>query len=145
MVDADAAAQGNAGRFDELLACIGGAPVPDELAVDETALPLDRAMAARMEAELAAEDAREAEEGGEDREAAADAAYRDGHAEGEARWNAWFGGACAFVDALRGSPGGAPLEPAAHPTSSPPWTVSDVSTAALARALAEPVEGARRS
>ena len=38
----DAGAQADAGRFDELLACIGGEKVPDDLLGDDGALPVDR-------------------------------------------------------------------------------------------------------
>ena len=59
---------------------------PRELAVDEGELPLDRATCAQMMAELAARS--------EARDDECREAYRRGHAEGEALWDAWFAGAC---------------------------------------------------
>ena len=112
----DERAREDAERFDELLACIAGEPVPGELAVGEGELPVDRATYALMKAELAQEDAAEDE---------AAEAYRRGWAEGEALWDAWFAGACDTVDRLLG-------EPLAPQTVS---TLSNVSTSALASAL----------
>ena len=112
----DERAREDATRFDELLACIAGEPVPEELAVGAGELPVDRATCALMKAELAQEDAPEDE---------AAEAYRRGWAEGEALWDAWFAGACDTVDRLLG-------EPLAPQTVS---TLSNVSTSALASAL----------
>jgi hypothetical protein len=109
----------DAARFDELLACIAGEQVPEQLAVEGEHLPLDRATCALMHAELAAEEAPEAERG---------EASRRGRAEGEALWDAWFAGACGTVDRLLAEPLAAPAAPA-------PWTLSNVSTSALASAL----------
>ena len=105
----------DAARFDELLACIAGEPVPEELALGDGELPVDRATCALMKAELAQEDAPEGE---------AEEAYRRGRAEGEALWDAWFAGACDTVDRLL-------AEPAAQAVS----TLSNLSTSALACAL----------
>lgn len=106
----------DAERFDELLACVAGETIPEELAVDGEDLPVDRAACAQMKAELAGEEAPDAERG---------EARRRGHAEGEALWDAWFAGACVTVDRLLG-------EPLAAQTVS---TLSNVSTSALAGAL----------
>src|SRR5688572_13678311 len=81
----------DAGRFDELLACVAGEPVPEELAVGPGELPLDRETAARMLGELAEEQASDDER----REA-----HRRGRFEGEALWDAWFARACDAVDRL---------------------------------------------
>ena len=112
----DERAREDAERFDELLACIAGEPVPGELAVGEGELPVDRATYALMKAELAQEDAAEDE---------AAEAYRRGWAEGEALWDAWFAGACDTVDRLLGEP----------PPPQTVSTLSNVSTSALASAL----------
>jgi hypothetical protein len=104
----------DAARFDELVACVVGEAVPEELAVGAGELPIDRATCALMTAELASEEAPAAER---------PAAYRRGQAEGAALWDAWFAGACDTVDRLLGQP------PAA------PSTLSNVSTSALASAL----------
>lgn len=77
----------DAARFDELLACLAGEPVPEELEVGPGELPVDRDTAALMHAELASDD-----HCGE--------AYCRGLAEGEARWDAWRAGACDAVDRL---------------------------------------------
>lgn len=85
------------------------------------------------------------------------AAYLRGRAEGEERWDAWFDNACGFVDSVSGwpdgppapgLPGGSPLAASAGRETGEtgaarfdPRTVSDVSTTALARALAGPVHG----
>lgn len=108
----------DAGRFDELLALVAGEPVPEELAVDGEDLPLDRATSGRMMAELADEEASD----DDCREA-----NRDGRAEGEALWDAWFAGACDTVDRLLAEPLGTALRT--------PSTLSTVSTSALASAL----------
>jgi hypothetical protein len=109
----------DAARFDELLACVAGEPVPEELAVDGEGLPLDRDSCALMKAELASDEASDDE---------CRVAYQRGHAEGEALWDAWFAGACDTVDRLLAEP----LAPQATPA---PWTLSNVSTSALASAL----------
>lgn len=106
-------------RFDELLACVAGVQAPGELAVDAREVPLDREAAGEMMAALA----KEAASDGDRREAAI-----RGRAEGEALWDAWFAGACETVDRLL-------AEPLPAPSASAPWTLSSVSTSALAGAL----------
>jgi len=91
-------------------------------------------------------------------------AFRRGRAEGVERWDAWFGNACCFVDAiaewpdewlggipapgLPGAPLPTPLAKALEdavgapekPASFLPCILSTSSTSALARALAGPVK-----
>ena len=141
MVDADEAARADAGRFDELLACIAGEAVPHGLAGDD-ALPLEREEVAERAAEHAERAARDAEpasdNGGEKAEgfdeAAFDAfedacvaAYHRGRAEGGARFDSWFDDACSLVDALPEIVG-PPLAASAPEESSAPRTVCNVST-----------------
>ncbi len=95
----DPRAREDAERFDELLACIAGEAVPEELDQGPGELPLDRA-----------------------------AARRSRHAEGEALFDAWRAGACDAIDRLLAAPLTAGSGPA-------PWTLSEVSTSALASAL----------
>jgi hypothetical protein len=115
----DAQAREDAGRFDELIACVAGEAVPEELAVEGEPLPIDRATCMLMKAEEASEEAPEGE---------SLAAYRRGEAEGAALWDAWHAGCCAAVDRLL-------AEPLATPAAPAPWTLSNVSTSALASAL----------
>jgi hypothetical protein len=115
----DEGAVEDAARFDELLACVAGEPIPEELRAEAGELPLDRAACLQMKADLAAEETPDDEPLD---------AYRRGKAEGEALWDAWFAGACGSVDRLLG-------EPAAGPASPAPGTLSGVSTSALASAL----------
>ena len=104
----------DAARFDELLACIAGEAAPEEFALGAGELPLARATAARMMADLADEQATDDESG---------EAYRRGQAEGEALWDGWFEHACKAVDRLLA----VPLGPE---TALAPWTLSNVSTSA---------------
>src|SRR5688572_17413757 len=115
LAEANPAAEADAGRFDELLACIAGEPVPEDLAVEGEALPVDRATCALMTAELASEAAPDDQRL---------EAYARGRAEGEALWDAWFAGACDAVDRLLAEPA------EAHPRT--PSTLSGLSTSALA-------------
>jgi hypothetical protein len=106
----------DAARFDELLACIGGAQVPRHLEVDDNPLPLDRDTAILMADEMARDAARELQEerrqaegkknrrlSNEERSAAeceiAEASARACEEAG-AQWDAWFTGACEAVDRL---------------------------------------------
>lgn len=84
-------------RYDNrlLLACVAGAAIPEEIAVDDEPLPIDRATCALMHAELARDEAPEAER---------DEAYARGQAEGEALWDAWHVGVCDAVDRLLAEP-----------------------------------------
>ena len=123
LAEANPEAEADAARFDELLACIAGEALPEELAVEGEPLPVDRATCAQMKAELADEEASD-DDCGE--------AYRRGQAEGEALWDAWHAGACATVDRLL-------AEPLAAPAATDLRTVSGLSTSALASAqLARP-------
>ena len=115
----DEGAVEDAARFDELLACVAGETIPEELRAEAGGLPLDRAACLLMKADLAAEETPDDEPLD---------AYRRGKAEGEALWDAWFAGACGSVDRLLG-------EPAAGPGTTAPGTLSNVSTSALASAL----------
>jgi len=106
----------DAARFDELLACIGGAQAPQHLEVEDEPLPLDRDTAILMAEEEARDTAGELQaerrrtEGkknsrlsNEERAAAereiAEASARAGEEAG-AQWDAWFMGACEAVDNL---------------------------------------------
>jgi hypothetical protein len=105
----------DAARFDELLACIGGAQVPRHLEVDDKPLPLDRDTAILMAEERARDTAMEIHKerraegkknrrlSGEERAAAeneiAEASARACEEAG-AQWDAWFTGACEAVDGL---------------------------------------------
>ena len=109
-------ARADAERFDELLACVAGAPVPEEIAREPGELPLGRDTCVLMKAELASEDAPEVERL---------EAWRRGEAEGGALWDGWLASACDAVDRLLAEPLTAP---------SAPWTLSNVSTSALASA-----------
>lgn len=154
-------------RFDEILACIGGAQVPEHLEAEDEPLPLDRESAIAL-AEGEAQDAvREAWEecraqkttrrltaeecsAREDEIVDARAAARR---EAAAQWDTWFQHACDEVDDRLGRPDSRPLpglpgSPLVAQVSTAanagvpdavsffPRTVSDVSTSALARALA---------
>ena len=91
--------------------------MPEELRVDDEPLPLERDLAIDMAGDEAAqrvEDAWTERAGGnEDAELEDDdyALYLDeraqavaaARAEAGARWDAWFAGACANLDALRGA------------------------------------------
>ena len=140
----DKRAQVDAGRFDELLAVIAGADVPEELQAKNDILPIDREQLARERAvefqdALEEEFERQDEEGDElsleideimerkeEREGALAEASARGRAEGLRLRDAWSDGAHDFVDRLLGRSDAAFL----------PRTVSDVSTCALAAGLA---------
>jgi hypothetical protein len=118
----DAAAQRDAGRFDELLACIAGEMVPPDLLSEDDILPLDREEAVREAAAQAEKAVRHAQpEEGEDGEAAAldpeaeeqacVEAFRRGRLEGAAQWDLWFDDACGYVDWLSGWDDGVRVEP----------------------------------
>jgi hypothetical protein len=112
-------AVGDAQRFDELLACVAGEPVPQELEGRADELPIDRQAAELRMGELA-EEAASDDDG--------DEAYYSGAAEGGALWDDWFDGACGTVDALLEEGRGAPV-------AAVPRTLSTVSTSALAVAM----------
>lgn len=150
---ADEAAQADAARFDELVACLVGEAIPACLAGDDPLLPVDRASAALRVGEQADQDAEDA--GGSEDDCVE--AYRAGLCQGEARWDNWVEDACCYVDwltgwdaepPLPGLPGNPLPEPlaqalgkaAARPCESPAesfaWTLSESSTSALAHSLA---------
>jgi hypothetical protein len=125
----DETASADAGRFDELLACLAGESVPAVVASDCELLPLDRESAG-LRAGNEADDAVRYAEPAETREASQEdgpdyeeddaeqveldeaahdaleeaciAAYRSGRAEGERGWDGWFAEACTFVDRASG-------------------------------------------
>jgi hypothetical protein len=159
----DKAAQADAGRFDELLARIAGEDLPADADSGDGVLPPDRErLAERWGNDAHAEFC---EQYGHDDDASLDEAaleareeeeadiYRQGAADGERQWDIWFADACSAVDRATGwldeppaagLPGGSPLprrECEAGAAFFAPRTVSQVSTAALARALAGPAEG----
>ncbi len=115
----DEGALEDAGRFDELLACIAGQPIPEALAQAGGELPLSRdAAVARM--------AERVEPGGTEEEF--DAACGRAAGAGAALWDGWFAGVCQTVDRLLD-------EADAGPAAFTPRTLSTVSTSALASAL----------
>jgi hypothetical protein len=129
--EADPGRADDATRFDEILACIAGAQVPEELRVEDDPLPLDRESAAAgagREARVAVNEAwaeRDAEEperiaSGESHEAfreELETATARARAEVGARWDAWFQGACQAVDALLGRSEAEPEPPADPPVA----------------------------
>jgi hypothetical protein len=150
----DEAAQADAGRFDELLARIGGEELPEGMDSEDGVLPVDRESLSEdwaMEADREfAEAEADAEAEGEvlDEEAAAArndeavAAFRAAQALGERYWDSWFLHACRRVDRTTGWRDELPArdgETGARDFS--PWTLSEVSTGALARAMASPAAG----
>jgi len=133
----------DAARFDEILACIGGAEGPEELQVDEEPLPLARDAALDMAADEAIAEVEEAwteraaaHEHGElpDEEyaqyrAEREAAVARARAEAGLRWDAWFARACETVDTLLGRPGDPEISPG---------TVSEVSSSSGAATAVGP-------
>lgn len=153
----------DAARFDELLACIAGESVPEDLGSEDDILPLDREEAAR-EAAARAEDAvrypdrAEGEEGtaeATDPEAHEDAcmeAFFRGRARGLWRWDTWHDNACGYVDWITGWDNGVPVPPMSPGPDGEaeegegnfdPRTVSDVSTGAMAASLAARTRGSK--
>lgn len=158
----DEAVQRDVARFDELLACVAGKPVPPDLRGAHGELPLDREQAAERAGLVA--DERYERETKKPKDPAkipafhdrCVAAYRRGLAEGAERWDDWFEDACAYVDRATGWCDGEPLpglpgnpfpaetaaaiEAAAKQPERPlkftPRTLSTSSTSSLARALA---------
>ncbi len=131
---ADHVAARDAERFEEVLARVAEVEVPEELRVEEEPLPLDRASSLDMAGDAAAQDVDEAwSERGKDGKLEAEdyAKYREerteavaaARAEAGARWDAWFAGACAKLDALR------------EAAESSARTVSEVSGSAAAQAI----------
>jgi hypothetical protein len=114
-------------RFDELLACNAGAPVPEALDCEEGELPPDRhefvgAAAADVRQRIDAKWAEAGDENGElteedfaAYEAECEEATEHARLEAAARWDDWQASACAAIDALR----------VADPS---PWTPSGSST-----------------
>ena len=115
----DPEAQRDAGRFDELLACIAGETVPTDLQGEEDILPLDRKEAAREMAARFEDAVRYAEdENGEtvlrDPEPDEDAchrAYLHGRWAGEETWDLWYSNSCDYLDWLSGWEDGVAVEP----------------------------------
>lgn len=143
---------GDAARFDELLALIAGADAPAELRGWNDPLPLDRETVAERAAGVAEDAARddlrngssgdtppleewEAEQIGED-------AAREARAAAEALWHAWRARAFTIVDRAAERPETPPAPPCAAPPAREAGfsarTMSTASTSALAQALAEP-------
>jgi hypothetical protein len=152
---ADEAAQADAGRFDELVACIVGEFVPEGLVCDDPVLPLDRESAMQRAGEEADRDAEDA--GGSHDDCVE--AFRAGRRAGASHWDAWVENACDYVDwltgwdaepplpGLPGNPLPEPLEQALAAAAGKPWegpansfarTLCGSSTSALARSLAGP-------
>lgn len=113
----------DAARFDELLACIGEAQMPEHLEIEDQPLPLDRASAVLMAEDEARDTARElcderdagkgrrrpTQEERFARQCEIGAAGARARREAGAQWDAWFERACETVDDLLGRPGTQPL------------------------------------
>jgi hypothetical protein len=135
---------GDAERFDEILACIAGEPVPEPLAPADDDLPPSRdRFVARAEAEAQQRvDAKWADKANEHGElndedytgfkAESDAETESVGLEAAALWDEWHARACARVDALQA------------PVSSL-GTVSNVSTSPSGTAPLTPAPGVRRT
>ena len=146
-------------RFEEILACMAGAKVPEALQVADEPLPLDRESALAMAEKEAAE---AVEEVWDERETETEAGvlpddtyeiYRHDYftavaaarSEAASRWDAWHANACATVDGLLGGSVGHGGAKAAAGTLSgsstsdgaqaAPRTPSDSSTSAAAVAV----------
>jgi len=135
----DKAAAKDAARFDELVACLGGERVPDDMCSEDEFLPLSREESARelaAEVEDALRQSAIARTGTELDEEACTRAFRGGHAKGQARWDLWFDNACGYVDYLAERDGSDEFDEFEEEAEFSPRTVSDVSTAAIAAALA---------
>jgi hypothetical protein len=162
----EAAARPDAARFDELLARIAGEECPVCYPEEDSLLPCDRdtlaaaaAEQAKCEFDEAWAKAGKATRLGKAQAAAyradREAAALHARAEAAAQWDEWLARARDTVDALCGWPGSPPLpglpgNPLPQPPAGPgaeqaglsfPRTLSTVSTAALARALAGPATG----
>jgi hypothetical protein len=134
----------DAARFDEILACLAGEPVPEELGGGEGELPPERheaialaEKAARQEVdanwpETANDDGYMTDEEHEAFLAESDAAARRAGLEAAARWDEWHARALAAVDALQAS-------------GSSPRTVSDLSTSPDAAAPLSDGSGASQT
>lgn len=146
LAEANEAASEDAGRFDELLALVAGAEVPDELAREDEALPARRdeyleneILAAESEVpdpDFPDDDDYEDDASGEPDayeayEAERAVAASRARVEAAAQWDAWFAGACGTVDRLL-------EEPLTPPAANTAGTLSTVSTSALASALVCP-------
>lgn len=103
----------DAERFDELLACIAGEPVPEELGYEDGGLPADRheyisevEAEARQRVDQKWADAANEYDELDDEDYAAFRAESDAEAEragleAAALWDEWHARACAAVDALQ--------------------------------------------
>lgn len=132
--EADHAAARDAGRFEEILACIAEVEVPEEIKVEEEPLPLDRAGALDMAGEEAAQAVDEAwnkrtkngklntEDYARYRAERTEAGTAARAAAAE-RWDAWFASACERIDAVKVA------------AESAAWTVSELSGSAGSRAV----------
>jgi hypothetical protein len=115
----DPAAQKDAGRSDELLACIAGEKVPADLRGEDGVLPFDREesareMAARIEDALRYVEDENGETVLRDPEPDEDACHRafvHGRLAGEEIWDNWFSNSCCYVDWLSGWDDGERVEP----------------------------------
>jgi hypothetical protein len=125
---ASGSAREDAERFDELVALIGGAVPPDDIVCGDDGVPLSRADTVALEIEAAEAFARE--DAGSDApegEALSPAARYTAGLEAAAQWDAWRAQAHAAVDRLLAQPLGGAV---------PAWTLSGVSSSALAQAIA---------
>lgn len=131
----DKAAAKDAERFDELLALIGEAPVTQTMSTDCNAQPINREEYAHEAAEAAgakcqADTGRTGEGPAEELRVTA---VEQARVQALARWDGWFADICDYVDYVAG------LADNGREKGGPefsPRTVSDVSTGAMAVALA---------
>lgn len=112
----------DAARFDELLACVGGAAPPSELSADEDGMPLSREACV----DIAGKEAELVDEEGEDAGRAI-ARYHRARAAAARRWHLWTSTAHAATDRLLAEPRPDPVSypfygfrtPSTSSTSSP--------------------------
>src|SRR5687768_1549302 len=128
-------------RFDEILACIAGAQVPEQFAIDDEPLPLDRETAIIAAGEMAREEAGErwderwqqnrsgqvTQEERSTRQQEMAAAGAHARRDAGVQWDAWFARACDTADGLLGRPAAPPLP--GVPSNPPPSSHSATESA----------------
>ena len=146
----------DAGRFDEILGLIAGAPFPEDMDEGDDLLPVSRTgqdeqavrMAEDYEWETAEDEFEEPWAHHAETDAEEQALQDTGRAArkaAKAQREAWFAEVCAAVDRVGGTEQSSTKEEAAPSgiasSGNDPSTVSTVSTSALARGIAEPDRG----